>query len=141
MKAELALESYRDGVSLADFARKRGISAPQLHSWRRAAREGGLAMPDDDILGWCLLSLKGMTATPVLPVGTKAMVLYWKSKAFGSWCQQDWPPTILVVFCLPFGLPHDPAWRGVPGLSGTATGRLPKGACGFGAGGPNGTGT
>jgi transposase len=51
VKAELVLESYRDGVSVADVARKHGISAPQLHSWRRAAREGVLAMPDDDILG------------------------------------------------------------------------------------------
>ena len=68
VKAELVLESYRDGVSVADVARKHGISAPQLHSWRRAAREGVLAMPDDDILGWCLLSLKGMRATHVLPV-------------------------------------------------------------------------
>jgi transposase len=51
VKAEIVLESYRDGVSVADVARKHGVSAPQLHSWRRAARDGVLAMPDDDILG------------------------------------------------------------------------------------------
>lgn len=51
LKAEIVLESYRDGISVADVARKHGISGPQLHAWRRAAREGVLAMPDDDMLG------------------------------------------------------------------------------------------
>lgn len=51
VKAEIVLESYRDGVSVAHVARKHGVCAPQLHSWRRAAREGLLAMPDDDVLG------------------------------------------------------------------------------------------
>lgn len=51
VKAEIVLESYRDGCSVADVARKHGVSGPQLHAWRRAAREGVLAMPDDDILG------------------------------------------------------------------------------------------
>jgi transposase len=51
VKAEIVLESYRDGVSVADVARKHGISGPQLHAWRRAARDGVLPMPDDDALG------------------------------------------------------------------------------------------
>ena len=50
-KASIVLESYRDGVSVADVARKHGVSAPQLHSWRRLAREGLLPMPEDDALG------------------------------------------------------------------------------------------
>ncbi len=51
VKAEIVLESYRDGVSVADVARKHGISGPQLHAWRRAARDGVLPMLDDDMLG------------------------------------------------------------------------------------------
>lgn len=51
VKAEIVLESYRDGASVADVARKHGISGPQLHAWRRAARDGVLPMPDDDMLG------------------------------------------------------------------------------------------
>lgn len=51
VKAAIVLESYRDGISVADVARKHGVSGPQLHAWRRAAREGVLAMPDDDMLG------------------------------------------------------------------------------------------
>ncbi|TCP58338.1 transposase [Rhodovulum bhavnagarense] len=51
VKAAMVLETYRDGVSVADVARRHDVSAPQLHAWRRAAREGLLPMPDDDALG------------------------------------------------------------------------------------------
>ena len=51
MKAAIVLETFRDGVSVADVARKHGVSAPQLHAWRRAAREGLLPMPEDEALG------------------------------------------------------------------------------------------
>ncbi|XZQ29547.1 transposase [Rhodobacter capsulatus] len=47
----MVLETLRDGVTLADVARRHGVSAPQLHAWRRAAREGLLPMPEDDALG------------------------------------------------------------------------------------------
>lgn len=51
VKASIVLESFRDGISVADVARKHGVSAPQLHAWRRASREGLLPMPQDDALG------------------------------------------------------------------------------------------
>lgn len=51
VKAAMVLETFRDGVSVADVARKHGVSAPQLHAWRRAAREGLLPMPEDEALG------------------------------------------------------------------------------------------
>lgn len=51
VKAAMVLETFRDGVSVADIARKHGVSAPQLHAWRRAAREGLLPMPEDEALG------------------------------------------------------------------------------------------
>ena len=51
VKAAMVLETYRDGVSVADVARRNGVSAPQLHAWRRAARDGLLPMPEDDALG------------------------------------------------------------------------------------------
>jgi len=51
VKAAMVLETFRDGVSVADVARKHGILAPQLHAWRRAAREGLLPMPEDEALG------------------------------------------------------------------------------------------
>jgi transposase len=59
VKAAMVLETFRDGVSVADVARKRGVSAPQLHAWRRAAREGLLPMPEDDALGLAPIILTG----------------------------------------------------------------------------------
>lgn len=51
VKAAMVVETFRDGVLVADVARKHGVSAPQLHAWRRAAREGLLPMPGDEALG------------------------------------------------------------------------------------------
>ncbi|SDJ59657.1 transposase [Salipiger marinus] len=71
------LETYRDGVSVADIARKHEISAPQLHAWRRAARDGLLPMPDDDALEFLPVSVsddagdsrEGRSASLVLELG------------------------------------------------------------------------
>ena len=57
VKASIVLETYRDGASVADIARKHDISPPQLHAWRRAAREGVLPMPDDDALEFLPVSV------------------------------------------------------------------------------------
>jgi transposase len=46
--ASIVLETCRDGVFVAEIARKHDISPPQLHGWRRAARDGLLPMPEDD---------------------------------------------------------------------------------------------
>ena len=59
MKAAMVLETFRDGVSVADVARKNGVSAPQLHAWRRAAREGLLPMPEDEALGLVPILVEG----------------------------------------------------------------------------------
>ena len=59
VKAAIVLETFRDGVSVADVARRHGVSAPQLHAWRRAAREGLLPMPEDDALGLVPILVSG----------------------------------------------------------------------------------
>ena len=59
VKASIVLETYRDGVSVADVARKHGICAPQLHAWRRAARDGLLPMPEGDLLGLVPIVVSG----------------------------------------------------------------------------------
>ncbi len=53
VKARIVAETFRDGVSVADVARRHDVSAPQLHSWRRQARDGLLPMVEsgDDPLG------------------------------------------------------------------------------------------
>ena len=60
VKAAMVLETFRDGVSVADVARKHGVSAPQLHAWRRAAREGLLPMPEDEALGLVPILVEGV---------------------------------------------------------------------------------
>lgn len=57
VKASIVLETYRDGASVADIARKHDISPPQLHAWRRAARDGLLPMPDDDAIEFLPVSV------------------------------------------------------------------------------------
>lgn len=64
VKASIVLETYRDGVSVADIARRHEISAPQLHAWRRAARDGLLPMPDDEALEFLPVSVSGDAGGP-----------------------------------------------------------------------------
>lgn len=48
VKARIVAETFRDGASVAEVARRHDLSAPQLHAWRRRAREGALALVDDE---------------------------------------------------------------------------------------------
>ena len=59
VKAAIVLESFRDGISVADVARRHNVSAPQLHAWRRAARDGLLPMPADDALDFVPVVVDG----------------------------------------------------------------------------------
>ena len=64
VKAAIVLETYRDGVTVADVARRHEISAPQVHAWRRAARDGLLPMPDDDALAFLPVSVSAGAGDP-----------------------------------------------------------------------------
>jgi transposase len=46
-KARLVASSYRPGVTVTDVARQAGVHPQLLFSWRREAREGRLALPED----------------------------------------------------------------------------------------------
>lgn len=61
VKARIVAETFRDGVSVADVARRHDVSAPQLHSWRRQARDGLLPMigSDADPLGLIPVTVAG----------------------------------------------------------------------------------
>jgi len=63
VKAAIVLETYRDGVTVADVARRHEISAPQVHAWRRAARDGLLPMPDD-ALAFLPVSVSAVAGDP-----------------------------------------------------------------------------
>jgi transposase len=47
VKARIVAESFRAGVRVVDVARRHGVLAHQLSDWRRHAREGLLALPED----------------------------------------------------------------------------------------------
>lgn len=64
VKAAIVLETYRDGVTVADVARRHEISAPQVHAWRRAARDGLLPMPDDDAVAFLPVSISDAAGDP-----------------------------------------------------------------------------
>jgi len=49
VKGRIVRESFEPGASVKDVARGDGIAPQQLPTWRRAAREGGLALPEDPV--------------------------------------------------------------------------------------------
>lgn len=51
VKARIVAESFRAGVRVVDVARRHGVLAHQLSDWRRQARQGLLALPEDAVEG------------------------------------------------------------------------------------------
>lgn len=51
VKARIVAESFRPGVRVVDVARRHGVLAHQLSDWRRQARQGLLALPEDAVEG------------------------------------------------------------------------------------------
>ena len=47
-KARLVAQTLRPGVCAADVARRNGLHPQQLHTWRRQARRGELALREKD---------------------------------------------------------------------------------------------
>ena len=64
VKAAIVLETYRDGVTVAEVARRHEISGPQLHAWRRAARDGPLPMPHEEALAFLPVSISEAAGDP-----------------------------------------------------------------------------
>lgn len=49
VKGRIVRESLEAGASVKDVARRHGIAPQQLTTWRRAARHGRLALPNDPV--------------------------------------------------------------------------------------------
>ena len=67
LKGRIVRESLAPGVRVADVARKYGMCAQQLTTWRRAARSGRLALVADDAAEFVAIEL----SEP--PVRTKSL--------------------------------------------------------------------
>ena len=48
LKAQIVAESFAPGIVVTELARRHGCRAPQIHAWRKAARDGLLALPASD---------------------------------------------------------------------------------------------
>lgn len=69
VKGRIVRESLEPGASVKDVAQRHGIAPQQLTTWRRAAREGRLALPEDPVAGdgfgfAALVVADGPTAPP-----------------------------------------------------------------------------
>ncbi len=49
VKGRIVRESLEHGASVKDVAHRHGIAPQQLTTWRRAARQGRLALPEDPV--------------------------------------------------------------------------------------------
>lgn len=49
VKGRIVRESLEPGTSVKDVAHRHGIAPQQLTTWRRAARQGRLALPEDPV--------------------------------------------------------------------------------------------
>ena len=68
VKGRIVRESLEPGASVKDVAHRHGIAAQQLTTWRRAARQGRLALPEDPVaedgFGFAALVVAEPTPTP-----------------------------------------------------------------------------
>jgi transposase len=68
VKGRIVRESLEPGASVKEVAQRHGIAPQQLTTWRRAAREGRLALPEDPIaeegFGFAALVLAEEPALP-----------------------------------------------------------------------------
>jgi transposase len=73
VKARIVAESFRAGVRVVDVARRHGVIAHQLSDWRRQARQGLLALPEDAAEG-----LEGTPPTTALQIPAHAAIAQGK---------------------------------------------------------------
>ncbi|MCP5000281.1 MAG: transposase [Hyphomicrobiales bacterium] len=67
VKARIVAESFEKDARVCDVARRHGLNPQHLSSWRRAAREGRLALQVDDEAGFAALVLDEGVAGSALP--------------------------------------------------------------------------
>lgn len=65
VKARIVAESFQDGARVCDVARRYGMAAQHLSTWRRQARDGKLVLQVDDDASFATLVLQDDTEAVV----------------------------------------------------------------------------
>ena len=74
VKARIVAESFRPGVRVVDVAQRHGMLAHQLSDWRRQARQGLLALPEDAVEGLEAAFVPLAVETEIAAIGGDAAV-------------------------------------------------------------------
>ena len=96
VKARIVAESFHPGVRVVDVARRYGVIANQLSSWRRQAREGILALPSEAIAD---PSESGDTGPAFVPLALTAEL----DEAVSVLRSPERPPAASTVLTLKIG--------------------------------------
>ena len=67
VKARIVAESFQQGARVCDVARRNGVAAQHLSTWRRLARDGKLALNIPDEASFATLVLDDNPATAKSP--------------------------------------------------------------------------
>ena len=70
VKARIVAESFQQGARVCDVARRNGVAAQHLSTWRRLARDGKLALNIPDEASFATLVLDDEPVASVSGVGT-----------------------------------------------------------------------
>ena len=63
-KARIIAESFRAGANVSAVARRYGLRPQQVYAWRRLAREGTLALPAEEEVGFVPVITTGRGPPP-----------------------------------------------------------------------------
>ena len=75
VKARIVAESFQKGARVCDVARRNGVAAQHLSTWRRQARDGKLALNIPDEAAFATLVLDDKPCAPkAQPVAADAIV-------------------------------------------------------------------
>ena len=67
-KGRIVAESFSAGANVSEVARRDGLRPQQVYAWRRLARDGALALPAEEALGFVpVVAAGGETVPPAAP--------------------------------------------------------------------------
>jgi transposase len=67
VKARIVAESFAPGAVIAEVARRHDLRGQQIHAWRKAAREGRIALPAQEALEFAAVMISPSSPPPSKP--------------------------------------------------------------------------